>query len=221
MKTILKPLMLVTGIIFWAGCASIPKEAPELSMELGNQINRLEQSHLSLLHSFFEEKKKEVDEFIMEEWIPAFAGEVFQNQQISEAWNEIVQSGDEADRLRFIVMLGPRLQKKINAKRVELIQPLETLEKEIEREIRKQYDLSRSINNTLTSFLHSAAKVDENRKRYLEMLGVTEEHISNAIDETDQVVSKLLSRAKEAEEKEQKVNEYLHKLEEIREKLNL
>lgn len=51
-------------------CASIPKQAPDLSAALGREINVLEKSHLSLLHAYFNERRAKVDEFIETTWLP-------------------------------------------------------------------------------------------------------------------------------------------------------
>ena len=87
-------------------------------------------------HSFFDQKRAKVDEFISKEWIPTFASNFFDNQTIQETWDEIVSSNSKEDRLKFIIMLGPKLQEQINQKRLELIKPLDELENEIEYKIR-------------------------------------------------------------------------------------
>ncbi len=63
---------------------------------------------------FFLEKKRRVDEFIQNVWGPIFALEFFSDPRIDDIWKEVVQSQDPKDRLQFIVMVGPKLQEKIN-----------------------------------------------------------------------------------------------------------
>ena len=154
--TTLSVLIAVTG------CVSIPSEAPELSVELGKRIAAIEDR-------FFDQKRKEVDKFIEEEWVPEFANHFFSNKTISDAWETIVSEDDKKQRLLFLVKTGPRLIKKINEKRLELIQPLDALERRIELKIREEYTQARAINNSITSFLLSASKVADNRNRYLQM----------------------------------------------------
>jgi hypothetical protein len=206
--------------ILVSSCISIPKQAPELSEELGKRINSLERSHISLLNSYFEQKRKAVDEFIETTWLPEFAGNFFSKPAISEAWNEIVESKDTKDRLDFLVAVGPQLQVVINEKRQELIAPLNDVERQLEQMIREEYSTTRSINNTLTSFLVSAAKVKENQQRYLDMLKITDDKISGAIDQTDQIISDLLSQSEKIADAQNKVKEYTAKAEEYKEKLN-
>ncbi len=201
------------------GCAIIPAEAPELSVELGNRISAIEDANITLLNRFFDMKRSEVDRFVEEEWVPAFAEKFFSQSKISKAWNIIVSENDKNERLKFIVMVGPKLQEMINKKRLELIGPLDILERRIEKNIREEYNQVRSMNNTISSFLFSAAKVSENRNRYLEMAGVTEQQIGQLIDQTDDAVSILLKRTKDVQGKVKTGEEYLKKLRSIRDSI--
>ena len=85
--------------------------------------------------------------------------------------------------------------------------------------MKSEYDQTRAINNTLTAFLQSASKVEENRKRYLDMIGITDKEVDKFVNETDQAVSELVTaarsiedRAKDAEKYRAKINEILDKL---------
>jgi len=206
-------------LLLVAGCASIPPEAPELSVELGNRINAIEQANLTLLHRFFDLKRENVDRFISEVWIPVFAEEIFSAPEMERAWNTIVSENNPADRLRFLLTVSPRLQQRINQKRTELIQPLEEIERRIEERIEGEYAQARAINNTITSFLFSASKISENRNRYMEMVGVTDQDVGNAIDSVDDAVNTLITTADTAEENAMKAERYLQKLQEIRNSL--
>jgi len=212
-------LVLFLHFLIFSGCATIPSEAPELSAELGKRISVIEKSNITLLHRFFDQKRKEVDKFIEEEWVPTFALEFFSNPTVSNAWNTIVSENDKNERLKFIVKSGPKLQAKINQKRLELIQPLDDLERRVEIKIRDEYIQARAINNTITSFLVSASKLTETRNRYLEMVGVTDETIGNIIDKTDDAVSDLLKGTKDTQENINTGKDFIEKLRTIRNSL--
>jgi len=194
-------LWTVIAALTLTGCASIPPEAPELSGQLGSRISAIESAHNRLLEQFFAEKRRRVDDFVQEVWVPAFAAEFFGDPQVDAVWKQVVASSDPKDRLRFVVMVGPRLQSKINEKRLELIKPLEDLERTVKAKLKLDYDQARAINNTLTSFLQSASKVEANRKRYLEMLGITDKQVEAFIDDTDEAVSNLVDKAKGVQDK--------------------
>ncbi len=202
-------------LAFVSGCASIPAEAPELSAELSGRISAMESAHNRLLQNHFIEKRRRIDEFIQERWVPEFSREFFNDATIASAWKDIVDSRSDADRTQFILIVAPALQAKINAKRLELQKPLEELEAAISGRLRSEYDNMRAINSTLTAFLHSAAEVEANRKRYLELVGVTDDQIVRLIDEADGAVSDLLEGSTNLDENLQAAKQYQNKIEEI------
>ena len=112
--------LVVAVMLALGGCATIPPEAPELSAQLGTRISSLEAAHIRLLQEFFLEKRQRVDEFIQKVWVPMFAQEFFSDPKLDSIWKQVVQSQDPNDRLKFITLVGPKLQEKINRKRVEL-----------------------------------------------------------------------------------------------------
>lgn len=219
MKIAQKVVVLITLLLLISGCVSIPPEAPELSTQLGNRISAIEDSNITLLNRFFDLKRKEVDRFIQEEWVPTFAETFFSKPLISNAWNTIVKEDNNEQRLKFIVKVGPKLQEMINKKRVELIQPLDDLERRIEKNIRQEYSQARAINNSITSFLVSASDVIENRDRFLQMVGVSPDKLGKVIDKTDDVVTDLLKGAKDTQGKIESAEKYLNKLRDIRDSI--
>jgi hypothetical protein len=208
----LKIAFLLMGLYLSAGCATIPSEAPQLSEQLGTRISTLEASHKRLLTDFFTEKRRRVDEFIQEEWIPLFAEELFSDPAIEGHWEEVARSQEVGDRVKFILAAGSKLQKKINAKRLELIQPLDELERKIALRLKDEYDQMRAINNTLTSFLLSASKVEDSRRRYLELVGISEKEIDDFIGETDQAITELAGVGKETETFKSKIEGIINKM---------
>jgi len=215
-----KKISIVVLMMFTtSACVSIPSEAPELSAELGNRISAIESSNIILLQRFFGQKRSEVDRFIDEEWVPLFAEKFFSNPQISKTWDTIVKSNDKNVRLDFITKLGPKLIAKINEKRASMIRPLDELEREIERQIRAEYSQAKAINNSITSFLLSAAEVANNRNRYLNELGVSETDVSTAINKTDDAVSTLLTKTETVADKVEAAEKYIEKIRKIKNSL--
>jgi len=207
MREKISPLILAATLAL-EGCASIPPEAPELSAQLGARISSLESAHVRLLQEFFLEKRRRVDEFVQEVWVPIFAQEFFGDPRIDAVWKQVVQSQDPNDRLKFITLVGPKLQEKINRKRIELIQPLEELEATVKNRLKSEYDQTRAINNTLTAYLHSASKVEENRKRYLDMIGMTDKGVDKFVNETDRAVLDLVDAARSIEDRAKDADTY-------------
>jgi hypothetical protein len=212
----LKKMSLLLFIFHLGGCVSIPQEAPELSIELGKRITAIESANLTLLHRFFDQKRVEVDRFIEKEWLPEFSENFFNKEKTSNIWNEVVKSKDKQDRIKFILIAGPAIQSQINNKRSELVGEIDSLEREVQRKIESEYNQVRSINNVLTSFLTGAAEVNENRSRYMEMVGIEDSKVDKLINDTDQIVNKLLDTSNDADDKVTKANKFKKKIQKLR-----
>lgn len=190
-------ILLLTTILL--GCASIPREAPELSLTLGQRITAIRDANVTLLHRYFDLKRSEVDRFIQELWVPRFAKNVFTNPDVEREWLVIVASDDTQRRLEFILNAASALQGEINRKRNDLIRPLDEFERHIKQTLEDEYDEALSINNTITSFLTSASEVATNRNRYLEMLGVKDKRVAEAIEGVDRAVTGMLGNVNNLE----------------------
>lgn len=214
-----KSICLAVLALLVTACVSVPSEAPELSIALGKRISAIEKSNITLLQRFFKQKRDEVDRFVEEQWLPTFANNFFSKPAISKAWNTIVKENDKQQRLIFLMKTGPKLQQMLNKKRRELIKPLELLERAIEQKIRDEYRQARSMNNSITSFLVSAAEVADNRDRYMQMAGVSEEKLTQLVDKTDAVVAELLEQGQDAQKKVASADKFIKRLQKLRDEI--
>lgn len=190
--------LVLLSLLLFIGCASIPKESPELSHEVGERISAMKEAHLNLVQQYFDLKKEEVKETFEEEWIPAYAESFFSNPETKSYWNSLVEEGDEEERLNFLIQAGPTMLREIREKQNEFLKPLNELESQVEDSLRKEYEQMLSANNTLTSFLSGAAEVAENRQQYLDLFGVQSEAVNNQISKVDERSEEIMKKIKEA-----------------------
>lgn len=190
-------------------CASIPKEAPLLSEQLGKEISEIESSHLRLVESFFELKRKNVRDYLEQVWLPMYAETFFGNPNIKQMWEQVSSEGSETGRLMFLLNTAPELQADINRQYQNSVEDLDRLERELKKALQEKYLNARSINNTLTSFLVSASEVDQNRQRYFNMAGFTQDKIGAVIEQTDLITSNFLQKAVDADKNLEGVEENL------------
>jgi len=207
-----KHFTVVVLVLLLTACAAIPPQAPELSTELGNRLAQLESAHLNLVQRYFEEKRQRVEAFIHHEWLPVFAQEFYQNPTISKTWDTIVRENSSEDRVLFLLKTGPGIMAKLDEKRQEMITPLNELERRVTHRLQTEYLQARAINASLTSYLTSAAKVADNRDRYLNMVGIESEMTDQFVNETNAVLSLLSDGTKSNSEK---VKQYLADIEKI------
>ncbi len=200
-------------------CASIPARAPELSNELGSRLQALESAHLALLHHYMDERRARVNEFVNHEWTPTFTREFFSDPEMQAAWSQVVQSGSEEDRSGYLLNVAPALMEEISAKRNEMLLPLYQIERELEQRLREDYTQAKAINTALTSFLSSAAEVEQTRQNYLARAGVNEGALRDFVADMDSTVNELVGKKGQAVDAYQMTQDFLARMKEILDKL--
>lgn len=180
------------------GCASIPRESPELSREIGVRVAGMRAAHINLVHTYFDLKRDRVKEIFEQEWIPAYAESFFAQKQVSSYWNTLVSEGDKEERVQFLVRLGPEMLDRIRKRQAEYLKPLDRLESQIIDSLQHEYRQILSANHTLTGFLAHSSKVVENRERYLDLFGMPQHKIDSYIDEIDRRSARIMETIREA-----------------------
>ena len=213
-------ILLITGlcaVLF--SCASIPKEAPILSQNLGSEIQKLESLHFQLVGVYFDLKRENVRSYLQKVWLPKYAGNFFSEPDIKEMWEFVATTGSEKERLMFLLVTAPELQADIDKQYQFMIKPLDQLEEQLKSSLSEKYNNVRSINNALTSFLVSAAEVEQNRQRYLNMVGITDEKMYSVINNIEEATTNMVSTASAADagfsEVEENIMEYREKINQI------
>lgn len=204
-------IALVVTVAALAGCAAVPHEAPALSAELGGRIKESRTAHEEVVRLYMNEKRAAVDRFVVSEWIPVFARNVFDRDPVRREWNAIVQSNDPVARLDFIKTLGPVLQAQINDKRSELIAPLDALERAVLRSLDEHYDEMQAMNATLTGLLASGAKASDTQQTILRGLGA-ESRLPDALQKADEVTALLTKGMRSYDENKGRIEEIVNQV---------
>ena len=210
---------LLAVCLLLGACASIPAEAPELSTELGHRLGAIEAAHRSLLRAYMDEKRARVEDFLQNEWIPRFAAQYFSQPEASALWDQVALEGDEEDRMRYLLLVGPELIGAIDRQRRTMLGEIDALEREILGGIAGEYAQARAINHTLTAFLVSAAELDANRRRYLEVVGVDDQRLADWLNAADAAVGRLNEGREQVEDWQHRADEYLRSIRELRDRI--
>ncbi len=72
MKLIIKSILTLGIFIGIVSCASIPASTATLSQEVIMEANEMHQLNIALINKLFDERKDKVDDFINNQYIPAF-----------------------------------------------------------------------------------------------------------------------------------------------------
>lgn len=206
----MKRALLIGGLLLaflFNSCASIPAEAPRLSEHLGNEIQDLQSSHLALVHSFFDLKRKNIRNYLDNVWLPRYAENYFEEDDIKNMWNLVVEEGNSDDRTKFLLITGPEIQNQLNLQYQYMSEPLDELEEKLVSALLEKYSNTKKINTTLTSLLDSAAKISEKQQQYIEMIGITDSKVSNSINRTEEITTSMLNTAKTIDSNYEEVKE--------------
>lgn len=180
-----------------AGCATVPREAAALSNDLGHRIDACHHTHVALIHLYMESRRQVVERFLEENWLPTFAGALFDKPAIREAWNQVVQTPDASARVEFIKGLGPLLVAQIEEKRRQFLAPLEELERLAVRQADTDYGRMLQENASITGLLASASRLHDPQLARVER---AQEAATRALtDDADHLV-RLLTESTDAVE---------------------
>jgi len=206
--------------LFLASCATIPREAPELSSELGNRIAAIETAHLALLHQFFDLKRENLEQFLQQVWVPHLTKNSLNDSATQSLWAQVVNSKDPSDRTQFLLKTTSRLQKQISEKRGELFGPLDAIERQVEQKLQENYSQVNSMNSSLTSLLVSSSKLTEMQNHFLKTVGITDDKITSVIDNVDNTVNAIVKKGETISNLESSAKEYVDKLNQLNQMLS-
>jgi hypothetical protein len=204
-------VVTVAALFLQGACASIPQAAPELSAQLASRIQESRRAHIDAVRLYMDVRRQQADDFIAREWIPAFANDVLQQPAVASAFDEAARTSDLTLRLEVIVGLGTRLQRQINAKREELMRPLDEAELLITRRLDDHYNEVLAMNSTLTGLLAAGAEATETQARIARHLD-PEGKLPEYLDVADELVRELLQRTEEVDEQQAKIDSLLSRL---------
>lgn len=171
-------------ILFFTGCAAIPKETITLSQTLGNDLKVLHNSHRNMVSIYYTKITNEINSFVNDVYSPfiinyvlkselknymegnpslfgtiEIAGKKEGKQESENALNEMSDFLDAARR-------------KIEAKRNELISPITTQQNQVLQAVDQSYEHAIYANATITGYLESIRKVKAAQEEALSMIGL-------------------------------------------------
>lgn len=173
-----------------SGCATVPREASDLSVKLMGMISSTRDTHIATVHLYFDQKRKQIDDFIDKEWLPDFANNVFAVDAVQKEWLRVVASNDKKQRLDFLVHIGPMLQTKINDQRKKLMAPIDEAETDVVGQLNARYNSMLAANAALTGLLQAHADLGEEQQKIMSALDPGNK-LPQALDEVETITAKI------------------------------
>jgi len=194
----MKPLLFVIVIcgLIIQSCATIPKEAVQLSEELTSMIRSAEVSHLALVDEYIAGRRERVNEFFEETWIPTFMGFVLTRQRVKD---DLEVANDLKSKQAVFKDILTDASSEIKNQRDTFMTAIDRVENELRNAVSAHYAQMLAVSQALTAHLASAAKVTEAREELMAALKIDMKKIL-PLDQINNILDKALEYAKKGEE---------------------
>ncbi|CAK1818884.1 ATPase [Vibrio crassostreae] len=219
----MKKLCLIGLSLLLSACAAtVPKEVVELSYKMNQDMTHVEHAYTDLVRQHIAVLKKQREDYLYNEWVPALLEdwidegmliEMAQGKVVYDNQVEDFVSVDKPDRiaqLNSIKDWALVATDEIEAKRRELIVPLEQAEVTMIADIQQSFGLMKQGNQTITAHLNSIREVQDVQNQLLESVDL--EQLRNSIN---QQLSELSDQAEQGLDKvrelDSKAQPYLEK----------
>ncbi|MEZ8886171.1 hypothetical protein AB4564_07350 [Vibrio sp. 10N.222.51.E8] len=180
----MKKLITLTMCTLLSACAAtVPKEVVELSYQMEKDMSQVEEAYVTLVRQHVSMLKKQREDYLYREWVPVMLEDWIQTGQLIEmaqgtvVYDEsmggfkTVTQPDRLSQLSSITEWALAASEEIEAKKRELIQPLEEAEQKLIADIHLSFNLLIQGNQTITAHLNSIREVQDVQNKLLERAG--------------------------------------------------
>jgi hypothetical protein len=157
--------LVVVGILGASGCATVPKEAVQLSYVVGEDIQQIYGSYRSLVKLSFENIRQRGLTVIDKVFIPAY----IQEFAVSGGLAEAAQASNQTERVEFWARLAVE---RIDKERRDFLLPIDAQEDSLLAVIDDAFRRMIRANAAVTAHLSSVREVEEMQDTMLEAMRV-------------------------------------------------
>lgn len=166
-----KYIIIFFALVMTACTATVPKEVVELSYQMEKDLVQLQSTYIVLVKQHVALLKKQREDYLNNEWAPRLIESWITDGQLIEMANGDVIYDEDSDEFRAVTDLNRQQQlrgivlwanvavEEIEAKRKELITPLEESEKKLIADINSSFSLIILGNQTISAHLNSIREV--------------------------------------------------------------
>ena len=178
--------LIISTLFILNSCASIPKETVDMSVQLEQQISVLKQANESIINSVFESKEQQMITYINDKLFPQYINDLFENPDIYNTWNEMLNSNNVDDRNKMMVWFTTNIHDQYRETTDSLLLPIKEEKLRVLKAFNDEFDSAIRMNNTITRNIGSANAIQE----------ASREIVSKVFDinKLDSVIYKSLNR---------------------------
>ncbi|CAK3388558.1 hypothetical protein [Vibrio crassostreae] len=214
----MKKLCLIGLSLLLSACAAtVPKEVVELSYKMNQDMTHVEHAYTDLVRQHIAVLKKQREDYLYNEWVPDLLEdwieegmliEMAQGKVVYDNQVEDFVSVDKPDRiaqLNSIKDWALVATDEIEAKRRELLAPLEQAEITMIANIQQSFGLMKQGNQTITAHLNSIREVQDVQNQLLESVDLEQlrNNINQKLSELSDQAEQGLDKVRELDSKAQ------------------
>jgi hypothetical protein len=194
----MKNILLLSSvlIVLIAGCATVPKESVDLSIELTKMIRSAERAHLATLDLFVAERKQRADDFLKNTWTPRFMDNAMKDSGVLDT---IKAQRTDAQKATVMKEFSEDAASTIAEQRAAVMDAIDNIGRMLEDAIKAHYDDMLAANQALTAHIRSVADVNATQTQILDVLKIDPKTLL-PLDKINGVLEKVLTFQGEAEE---------------------
>ncbi len=168
-------LMRLALRLVWAAtltaCASTPKQAVQLSVTVGRDVEAVHAAHLALAERYFDRMEADVNAFVDGTYRPYAISETMRRFQLVEKLRDPSKSGG-LDALDVMQGYVTALTKEIEGYREELLQPIRSQRETVLASLEQAYRQIQDGNAIVTGHLASIVAVQDAQDEVLKQVGL-------------------------------------------------
>jgi hypothetical protein len=200
------------AVLASASCASVPKEVVQLSYRMGQDLESVHSSYMTLIHAHFESLRQTTIDFVDYEWAPVMLkGFVATGQLVDIAKGIVVMSNgkpvrpdagkEEIELLDSVGGWARAATRRIDKKKADLLKPINDAEITLTSEVNLAFDQLNRGNATITAHLNSLRKVQEAQDEALEALQLKglRDTLNDGLVKASDLAAKGIEKVRETE----------------------
>ena len=235
LKQVFTAMLMVSGLVWFYGCAQVPKESVELSTTVGRDVAKVYQSHKELAIILFDRMKSDVNKFVDDVYAPYQVKKQLKDDyddfksgiqdslfaKLNFAVNNPGNNKAQVEVLEFMGIFLEIVRNDIESFRQDTLSPLLEQEKTLLSAIDRSYNQIHYANSIVTGHLASIVKVHDAQEELLNEFGVEglRNDIGKSLANLSEKVSEFADEGKEIDVKldktEKKIKEWKTKYKEL------
>ena len=207
--------LAILSLLFYAGCAQVPRQSVELSATVGRDIAQVHKAHRELAFILYERIKRDVNKFVDEVYAPFQIGKLLRDdyedfkrgvpESLFFALETSIKQPNNPDlqktALGAMAIIVQEVRDDIESYRKKRLEPVLAQEEKVLSAIDRSYNQIQYANSIVTGHLASIVKVHNAQEELLNEIGIEglSKQIGEKLSSTSNKVADFVEKAKRVE----------------------